>query len=341
MGSRANYIVIQDGKTSYHYHHWGAQRIPADFLWGAEEALSFVREQEQRDELLDMTWCEGAALIDCDQQVLLLFGGENIPYSNTLKRLYIALLRESWAGWRIRWPRYEICDVATYLDYPLDRIITGTLEEAYDVLTQDDLGRSAQWDGTLISIQQHGAISHYTMDFRALELLYQGSQILGILEPLPFAQIRPETQNHSYESVLFIDRDRHVIAFHDNVDRDPRILPTLQSKWEGWDVDEHHHGMYKHCTLIQRVWQNYVLHESEALEQLRQIVLYEDTHQPQDMIASLQKAGHRVTHINPSFFHNARPAINPVTKAHYLNAIIERWRRQTDHYEHCLATEIW
>ena len=110
MGSRANYIIIQDGKTSYYYHHWGAQRIPEDFLWGIEKALSFVEDQEQRDELLDMTWCEGAVVIDCDRQELIVYGGEEILYFNTLKRLYLALLRESWQGWHIRWPRYEICD---------------------------------------------------------------------------------------------------------------------------------------------------------------------------------------------------------------------------------------
>ena len=87
MGSRASYVIIKEGSKKYFYHHWGAQSIPEDLFWGSGPSVHFVQSLPETDGLLDNVWCEGAAVLDCDNQKLLLFGGEDILWSNSLKRI--------------------------------------------------------------------------------------------------------------------------------------------------------------------------------------------------------------------------------------------------------------
>jgi hypothetical protein len=78
---------------------------------------------------LDDTWAEGGAVIDLDRQVLILYGGEDLLWYIPLRRLYLQLLQEMWAGWDIRWAHRGIVDMADYVGLPRDWVITGKSDE--------------------------------------------------------------------------------------------------------------------------------------------------------------------------------------------------------------------
>jgi hypothetical protein len=126
MGHRANLVIVRRGGYDLYYSHWAANTLPRDLFWGPTHALTFVRLQRPtgEDGWLDNVWAEGGAIIDPDARVLRLFGGENIQYDVPLRRLYLTLLATVWDGWDVGWAHEGIADLADYVGYPRDRVIT-------------------------------------------------------------------------------------------------------------------------------------------------------------------------------------------------------------------------
>ena len=54
MGHRANYVVIENGKTEIYYTHWGAVTLPIVLLSGPEGTLEYARELEQKQNLMEI-----------------------------------------------------------------------------------------------------------------------------------------------------------------------------------------------------------------------------------------------------------------------------------------------
>lgn len=63
--------------------------------------MSFVRRQQQVEHWLDDAWCEGAAVIDPVDHVLLLFTWHHDGVADRARHL--ARIRSAWQGWQVRW----------------------------------------------------------------------------------------------------------------------------------------------------------------------------------------------------------------------------------------------
>lgn len=126
MGQRANLILVENRKYSLYYSHWCANTITRDLFWGPQHAIAFVRAQRAVDESgwLDDIWAEGAAVIDCDQRTLLLYGGEDVLYDVPLRRIYLEALRRVWREWDIRWAHEGIAEIADYVGYPRIKVLS-------------------------------------------------------------------------------------------------------------------------------------------------------------------------------------------------------------------------
>lgn len=70
---------------------------------------------------LDEGWCEGAAVLDFDEQVLLFCGGEDIMGDIPLHSAHLSLMREPWPGWRIRWAHGGIVAIGFHVGEPARR----------------------------------------------------------------------------------------------------------------------------------------------------------------------------------------------------------------------------
>jgi hypothetical protein len=131
MGSRANYVVIEQGEQHLAWTRWGAQSVVADLLAGPEASTLAFRPPVPPvppapntadalrwtgvtpvEQLMTEIYCEGAALIDHDRRVLLAFQWVE-DYATFVDGL--AALSEAWPGWHVRWAFDGILDVARHL----------------------------------------------------------------------------------------------------------------------------------------------------------------------------------------------------------------------------------
>ena len=112
MGQRANFMIKSDSRWSFYYDHSAAGSMEYCLIWGPEESLFLIEQTRPVKQLMDEVWCEGAALMDLDEDMLLFFGGESIYYDSWEQEAFIELLRAQWPGWRISWAHEGIVSCA-------------------------------------------------------------------------------------------------------------------------------------------------------------------------------------------------------------------------------------
>ncbi|MCY7556816.1 MULTISPECIES: hypothetical protein [Paenibacillus] len=106
--------------------HWCANTLPKDLFLGEQHAVKFIEMQKRVDESgwLDDVWAEGGAIVDLDKKKLVFYGGEDILYNVPLRNFYLKLMRTIWSGWEIAWAYEGILDLANYVGYPQEKILT-------------------------------------------------------------------------------------------------------------------------------------------------------------------------------------------------------------------------
>lgn len=126
MGERANLILIDNFDYEIYYNHWCAIIIPEIVFFGPQITKEFIQRQAistKYEGWLDMVWAEGGILLDCIERRLLFFGGELLCYDIPLREVYLEVLQYSWEGWDIKWAYSGICDLAMYVNFPLDNLL--------------------------------------------------------------------------------------------------------------------------------------------------------------------------------------------------------------------------
>ena len=110
MGSRAQYIVRQDGRWDTYYAHWAGGNLHLDLLAGPEHCTRLARAQEPDDRgLMRSGEPVGAVLIDHDLRRLLWFGDCRDTFQ---RKLILATVARMWPGWRIEWAYDGMGDLA-------------------------------------------------------------------------------------------------------------------------------------------------------------------------------------------------------------------------------------
>jgi hypothetical protein len=123
MGSRANYVIVDDEGRRLYYSHWGAQQVDVQLAGGWLPAVQFVEAQQRRSPApddpdtgwLDDRWAEGGALIDLRRRHLLFFGGFEFMPALHYRRAYFALLAQTWPGWTTQWAYRGLSQLAEYV----------------------------------------------------------------------------------------------------------------------------------------------------------------------------------------------------------------------------------
>ena len=124
MGDRAQLMVLKNGRYDIHFDHWGALSLPGYLFWGPKTALAYFKNNEKIEEWLDDVWAEGAALLDLDLRNLLFFGGEDLNCDVRLREEFLSLMLVMWPGWEIRWAAEGQADIADYLGYPRENVLS-------------------------------------------------------------------------------------------------------------------------------------------------------------------------------------------------------------------------
>ncbi|MDX2565250.1 hypothetical protein PV371_37230 [Streptomyces sp. TX20-6-3] len=116
MSDRVNYVVVREsGEYELYYSRWGADGLDLDLLAGPAQALAMVQRLGADGWWLNDVFCQGAALIDLGRKVLLLFAWEGPSTVMRYRAATLALLREAWPGWDVRWAYDGPAELRIYL----------------------------------------------------------------------------------------------------------------------------------------------------------------------------------------------------------------------------------
>lgn len=116
MGSRAHYVVKENGSWDRRYSQWGAHSLELDLLPGPDPAIRFARAQRADDRWMYEPDCEGAALIDRDENRLLWYSYCHGDADH--RAAVLAVMAHTWQGWRVRWAHGGLGDILDALGEP-------------------------------------------------------------------------------------------------------------------------------------------------------------------------------------------------------------------------------
>ncbi|RRJ64407.1 hypothetical protein EHV15_16875 [Paenibacillus oralis] len=303
MGQRANLIMVRNNYYELYYSHWCANTLPKDLFWGEQHAVKFIEMQKRVDESgwLDDVWAEGGAVIDLDKKKLVLYGGEDILYNVPLRNLYLKLMRTIWSGWEIAWAYEGILDLANYVGYPREKILTYGEDDLKDASLEPP--EEKDWVDTIASVM-------FPQNELLLFPLSGGVEVYLAHGPNMIHEIN---KSYGYKSIALREWSKEfpVGGFHIDIGRRklefwhandiPNISHELKAKWSGWEV-VHHYGDYEShlkSTAGQLQFQN--IDQHQLLADLKSQLLWESSN-PVDTITYFAKkeaeAGRNVE-INP------------------------------------------
>ncbi|MCO6004445.1 hypothetical protein NE236_05565 [Actinoallomurus purpureus] len=109
MGSRVHYVVKKGGLWAQWYSQFGGYAMELDLLPGPQAATRFALGQQPVEWWLSELECEGAALIDHDEQRLLWQSDcdDDAAYQTAV----LAVMAHTWPGWRIDWAHGGLGDI--------------------------------------------------------------------------------------------------------------------------------------------------------------------------------------------------------------------------------------
>ena len=335
MGSRANYVIIEDGRRELFYSHWGAQKIDRDFFFGPDVASSVVRSTEPKapSEILDDIWCEGSAVIDFDARRLQCWGGEDVCFEPRLRKLWLQLVVISWPNWQVSWAEDGICDVAQVFGIPLPSVQKCTME---DVILSDEelLKKDSRCSRTFVTIRQNdGQLADRSVGTPLDCFIRKGPRIIELIEQLPTCSVPNE--DGPQQECLFIDLpERSLWLNFGNSCVLPQWTHVVETHWPGWEVHQHCWGMERHLALTNRDPCPFFKPLRDHLPRIGEIILGSDT-DPHALLELLKRARGKdepLTHLNPHFLTAHRLEMSKEERMERFLAVVSEWKRR--HPEH-------
>ncbi|GHH63057.1 hypothetical protein [Lentzea cavernae] len=177
MGSRADYVIVDERGWELHFSNGGAELLLSTLADGPADMIEVVRGEQRAEHWLDEVWCEGAALMDTVNHVLLLFTWHHDGVDDRARRL--AAIRAAWTGWEVRWAYGGIGDVVAHLG--LDRALVRAGDRPHPVLREGD-GDPPEITNTLVTIRQaDGSVLGHRLCHLHCEPLWAGPGLLDSL----------------------------------------------------------------------------------------------------------------------------------------------------------------
>jgi hypothetical protein len=231
MGSRANFVLIDDDGLRLHYSHWAATQIWSMLVAGPDAASRYIAAQNLCDPetgWLDDVWCEGGAVVDHTTRRLVFFGDE-LRWELTAKRAFMALLPLTWPGWTVRWAYDGVGDLAAASD--VDRSVVRRPFE--DEWLLPDTALPADHDDAvhLLTVVSGGVTAYPLPD--EIHTGWHGPRLLNRLPAGGLARVElPELP----ASGLHIDAGARAVGVW-LTDHCAGLVPALHEQWPGWHVE--------------------------------------------------------------------------------------------------------
>lgn len=309
MGQRANLITVESGEYTVRYDHWCANRLDEILFWGAGYALEFFDAQEQvGDEgWLDDVWAEGGAVLDLDKKHLLWWGGEDILYELPLRRLYLKLQAKVWNGWTIEWAHRGIVDLAEYVGYPKEKVLSNG--ENSDEPVEVKLAEKPSWATTLGNLETvEGESKLFVLNYDCENYLFNGTNLIAQCRALLGLKKIIWTEweeNREFPQGGFRIDEKHKSVEFWSVRDCPNVVPELKKLWDGWEIVWHQDNYEFQIEILGERVVLPEIDETKLFNRLRKNLLRED---PKTGLASaldinetLRSEGKKVQ-INPWLF---------------------------------------
>jgi hypothetical protein len=304
VGQRANLIVVEGGVYQLFYSHWCANTLHRDLFWGPEHALAFIRIQRPVvvSGWLDNVWAEGGALIDLDSRNFVLYGGEDVLYDMPLRRVYLELLAKTWAGWMVHWAYEGIAELADYVGYPRDKVLTKPVCESS--VFELNPPEQRDWTNLVASVCfQDGTIRIFPLAGDLAAYLASGPKLAdnvprsGGLDRLNLDEWTKEFPGGGFHLELSARRLDFWAA------RDvPGLEECVTRDWSGWVVCWHRDVYEAQLERTEGLLCFPIPDREELLERCRQILLLDRPASPVDIVKRLIEQGRaegRDVHVNP------------------------------------------
>ncbi|NIK69678.1 hypothetical protein [Paenibacillus sp. BK720] len=296
MGHRANLLIVKGDSYELYYSHWNAITMPEDLFWGARHARKFIKKQVAVDnsEWLDEVWAEGGVVFDKKQKKLVFYGGEDLRYGIPLRRLFLKLMEKVWDGWEIQWAFNGIMDLAAYVGYPKEKIVSSTPVNGMDGKTDSRLSEPLEeksWADTLVSVT-------FSQDEMLIFPVYGQTEPLFIGPDL----INSINKDVGYEHLQFSEWSDHFpsAGYHIDIpgkrlelwhaDDVPNLLERLRKIWLGWEIIDHYDYYESQILRTNGRLQFKDVNQQELLSDLQTLLLRESG----SAFASLQNVVHAI-----------------------------------------------
>ena len=309
MGQRANLITIENGDYTLRYDHWCANRLDEILFWGAGHALDYFDAQETvgADGWLDDVWAEGGAVLDLDKRHLLWWGGEDVLFELPVRRVFLKLQRKIWDGWTIEWAHRGILDLAEYVNYPKENVLTNreNAREPFE-LKMVEKGTFTETIGCYQSVE--GEIKFFVLNQRPENYLYNGIDLVNQCKSVKgvgeIIWTEWERDDSFPRGGFWIDEKRKILEFWEIMDC-PNTVQELKRLWIGWDVVWHQDDYEFQVEKAQEKIILPEIDEAKLFKQLRESLLREEVRtglqsalETKDL---LEESGKRVE-LNPWMF---------------------------------------
>jgi hypothetical protein len=329
MGQRANLIIATKDAYELYYNHWCANTLTEDLFWGAERAVEFIRKQKKVDEVdgwLDNIWAEGGCVVDEDKKVLLIFGGEDIMYDIPLRRIYLKLLAIVWDGWDIRWAYEGIADLADYVGYPRENVISEDKDRELDISFNPP--EEKEWVSGICSIEaDDNDIMIFPLGRNVEEYLIYGPVILRKIDKsIAYNKFQLSDWTSDFPTGGFhINLIERTIDFWSAFDS-AGLLNSLQNEWTGWKINWNQDKYEKQIMASKNSINLQMPSLDTLLDRIKKILLRDS----KDPVTSLLKVVDRIKEegkdvkINPWALENTALDMSRCTREKILDEVIKR-----------------
>lgn len=328
MGQRANLIIIEDGKYTLRYDHWCANRLDKILFWGIGYALDYFEAQDKVGEegWLDEIWAEGGAILDLDKKHLLWWGGEDVLYNVNLRLVYLKMQAKVWKDWTVEWANRGIVDLAEYVGYPKEKVLTSRENLSEPTPVKFETGENF-WAETIGCLKTaDGEIRLFALAAWCENYLFNGEDLVGhckserSLEKINWNEL-PQKDDFPLGG-FWIDEGNRTVEFW-QVQVCPNVVQDLKKLWGDWEIVWHQD---RYEFLQEKLGDKLILpevKEKQLFNELRENLLREDGRSglssALDVNEALRETGKSVQ-INPWLF-----------KSHHveqpLESKIQIWRR--------------
>lgn len=256
MGHRANLIIVENEKSTIWYSHTIATRINNLFAQGLIFCKEFFKKCHIDGYLMDNAWAEGSIIIDKDNKIALLFGGEDMHYTPALQRHFCQyMMRTVWQQWQVKWCQRGNVDIASYLGMMNESILADGYKpdfnhfKDYGFEIEEDFEQS---QNTVITIIKNSIVKDYSMDckYYDLEIFLSKGEKLYQLIPDSFEIASWKNELETGDCLLF-DFDKKSL-FICTWGYDHRFIDEVKRIWPDWDVQWQTLGLLFHFEYTHR-----------------------------------------------------------------------------------------